>query len=244
MYHHDKNDSSDECNHKVTGNPSEDVGLPRIDDGQPVAATPDKPPFTNRGAQISIPLINQFLIDWAAFTFKITDPHEIIKIIGLKSELFSELERGMHGYRKSLRFGNIGIYFDGQVNMGCHVNLSGQGCRQYEAQFPKLPWFALFASAIKYGAKFTRLDIAHDNVDGALDLSSLKDAIIGSRIKTRFKSASENKNFSLSSNKSNKDGGQTIYFGKRSSRVYIRFYDKQAQMGTPLPWNRAELELK
>jgi DNA relaxase NicK len=27
-------------------------------------------------------------------------------------------------------------------------------------------------------------------------------------------------------------------------RFFMRFYDKAAQMGTPLPWNRAEIELK
>src|SRR4051812_23786515 len=56
----------------------------------------EKPPLTNRGALITVPLVNQFLIDWAAFTFKINDPHEVIKIIGLKPAMFNELERGIH----------------------------------------------------------------------------------------------------------------------------------------------------
>jgi hypothetical protein len=54
----------------------------------------DKPPLTNRGALITIPLVNQFLFDWAAFTFKLNDPQEVISILGLKSSLFTELERG------------------------------------------------------------------------------------------------------------------------------------------------------
>ncbi len=205
---------------------------------------PTPPPLTNRGALITIPLVNRFLIDWAAFTFKITSPHEIVNIIRLKPALFTELERGMHGYRKSLRFGNIGIYFDGQENMGCHVSMTGQGCRQYENQFEENPWHDLFSAVLAEKGKFTRLDLAHDNVDGLLDLEKLKTAIICREVKSRFRKASENKNYDLSRNVSQSDNGHTIYFGKRSSRVYMRFYDKAAQMETPLPWNRAEIELK
>jgi phage replication initiation protein len=156
----------------------------------------------------------------------------------------SPLDRGIHGYQKSLRFGNICVYFDGQANMGCHVVMSGQGCRQYEAQFLKIPWFALFATAIEFKGKFTRLDIAHDNVDGALNLDKLKEAILNHEIRSLFRNASEIQNFDLSPDIEQVTDGRTLYFGKRSSRVYLRFYDKAAQMGTPLPWNRAELELK
>ncbi|GFE60622.1 replication initiation factor domain-containing protein [Geobacter sp. AOG2] len=203
-----------------------------------------QPPLTNRGALITTPLLNQFLIDWVAFTVKIIDPQEILQIIGLKSELFSELDRGLYGYQKSLRFGNICVYFAGRPDMGCHVTMSGQGCRQYESQFPKIPWFALFATAITFKAKFTRLDIAHDNVDGALDLAKLKEAIINREIRSRFRKASETQNFDLSPDIEQSTDGHTLYFGKRSSRVFLRFYDKAAQLGLPFVWNRAELELK
>ena len=217
------------------------AGIPAAIPGNP---HPEKPPITNRGALITIPLENQFLIDWAAFTFKLCDPKEVVNIIGLKASLFTELERGIHGYRKSLRYGSIGIFFDGQPNMGCHVVMSGQGCRQYEGQFEVNPWFDLFTRSLSYNANFTRLDLAHDNVDCALDLSKLKDAIVKRHIRSRFRNASENKTFTFGRSELQSDDGHTLYFGKRSSRVFMRFYDKAAQMGTPLPWNRAEIELK
>ena len=204
----------------------------------------DQPPLTNRGALITVPLVNQFLIDWAAFTFKLADPQEVVGIIRLKSELFTEIERGMHGYRKSLRFGNIGIFFDGQENMGCHVNMSGQGCRQYEGQFEVSPWLDLFTAVLDNKGKFTRLDLAQDNVDGLLDLDKLKSAIVNREIRSRFKKASENKNYHLSRDITQSDDGNTLYFGKRSSRVFVRFYDKAAQHEIPFFCNRAEIELK
>jgi phage replication initiation protein len=204
----------------------------------------DKPPLTNRGAPITFPLINQFLIDWAAFTFKLDDPQEVVKIIGLNPSLFSDLDYGFSGYRKSLRYGQISVYYEGRENMGCHVCMSGQGCRQYEGQFQESPWLTLFNNALSNKAKFTRLDLAHDNVDGVLDLDKLKSAIVNREIRTRFKKATETQNFDLSPDIDQPDDGHTIYFGKRSSRVYMRFYDKAGQLGLSLPWNRAEVELK
>lgn len=244
MYHHVNSDSRDDCVQNIPGRET-GAGGSAGGTGSPSEDHPDeKPPLTKRGAPITVPLVNQFLIDWAAFTFKINDPQEVIRIIGLKPALFTELERGIHGYRKSLRYGSIGIFFDGQSNMGCHVVMSGQGCRQYEGQFEENPWFDLFTKSLSNNANFTRLDLAHDNVDGALDLLKLKDAIINRQIRSRFRNTSEIINYKLGRDVENQDDGHTIYFGKRSSRVFVRFYDKAAEMGTPLPWNRAEIELK
>ncbi len=244
MYHHVNSDSRDDC---VQNIPNQEAGGGGSAGGSglpPEMFSPEKPPLTNRGALITIPLLNQFLIDWAALTFKLNDPQEVISIIGLKPSLFTELDRGIHGYRKSLRYGSIGIFYDGQSNMGCHVVMSGQGCRQYEGQFENNPWFDLFTKALSSNANFTRLDLAYDNVDGALDLAMLKDAIINRQIRSRFRNASENINFILGREVQNQDDGRTIYFGKRSSRVFMRFYDKAAQMKTFFFWNRAEIELK
>lgn len=244
LYHHNNTDSRDECGQSRSVIPPLAASSAGCQGASSEYPATDQPPLTNRGAQITIPLVNQFLIDWASYTFKLKDPREVIDIIGLKQALFTELDAGMHGYRKSLRYGSIGVFYDGQENMGCHVVMTGQGCRQYENQFEKNPWFDLFTKALSHKAKFTRLDIANDNVDGLLDLTKLKDAITNFQIRSLFKNASEIASFSFSPTSSKKDDGRTIYFGKRSSRVFIRFYDKAAQLETPLPWIRAEIELK
>jgi len=62
------------------------------------------------------------------------------------------------------------IYYDGREEMGCHVEMSGQGCRQYEANFTDSPWKDLFGVVLSEGGKFSRLDLAIDNVDGVLSL--------------------------------------------------------------------------
>lgn len=237
MYHHVNSDSRDQC---VPSSPP----LAGIAGGTASPASGGEPPASKTGAPITIPLVNQFLIDWASITFKIDDPFEAARILRLDPSLFIELESGRYGYHKSLRFGNICIYFNGLANMGCHVDMSGQGCRLYESQFEGNPWLDLFVATLDNKGKFSRLDIAHDNVDGALDLDRLKSAILNGEIKSRFKKGNENKEFSLSRNTEKSDDGHTLYFGKRSSRVFLRFYDKAAQMAVPFFWNRAEFELK
>lgn len=244
MYHHVNSDSRSDFVPATSVMGAGGHGLAVASGSLLDCQPPEKPPLTNRGALITVPLANRFLIDWASFTFKLKDPQEVISIIGLKHALFNELDAGMHGYRKSLRYGNIGIFYDGQENMGCHVSMTGQGCRQYEGQFEENPWLSLFTTVLTHKAKFTRLDLAHDNVEGELDLAKLKDAIITHHIRSCFRQASENISFTLSREESQTDDSHTIYFGKRSSRVFMRFYDKAAQMGTPLPWVRAEIELK
>lgn len=244
MYHHAKSDSRDECAQKFppteAGVDGSDVspGLPSI------TPTDDLPPYTNRGAQITIPTENRTLVDWVAFTIKTPDPKEALSIISLDSSLFVELPKGGNGYLKALSFGQIKVFYEGRPEMGCHVVMSGEGCRLYESQFSNSPWFPLFSSLKDHKANFTRLDIATDNIDRQLCLEKIRQAILNKEIRTRFNKAKEIKEHSLSRDGASLDEGHTISFGSRQSRLFIRFYDKAAQFSLPGHWTRAELELK
>ena len=87
-----------------------------------------KPPYTNRGAEMTIPPENRSLIDWAGFTLKMSNPRDVVYLLGLDPDLFAPFPFGFSGYRKSLRCGNISIYYEGREDMGCHVEMTGQGC--------------------------------------------------------------------------------------------------------------------
>jgi len=217
-----------------------------FDQSVPVPSETDnlKPPYTIRGAKITTPLENRTLIDWVAVTLKTNFPEEVITIIGLEPTNFIELPRGRYGYRKSLCFGNISILFDGQENMGCHLVMSGEGCRIFEGHFDESPWLDLFTNLLELKANFTRLDIATDNIDGQLCFIKLKQAIINREIRTRFKKAGEQKEYDLTRDTETANEGHTIRFGSRQSLVFIRFYDKAAQLSLHDLWNRAEIELK
>jgi len=147
------------------------------------------------------------------------------------------------GYKQSLRYGHISILFDGSVGMGIHVSMSGQGCREFEAQHRSDPWLSLFENVLAHDGQFTRLDIAVDNVDGQLDLNRLEDEINAKNIRSRFKKGRKISEFNLCAS-GNDALGKTLYVGSTQSRLQIRFYDKAAQLGIDQHWTRAEIQLR
>lgn len=229
----------------LSGGPPVVPGSAGSTGGPPVSASPpDQHPIANRDAEITIPPENRSLIDWASFTFKLNDPRIIAGIIGLDSSLFSELPFGFSGYRKSLKLGNISIYFDGREDMGCHVEMTGQGCRLYEGHFPEAPWQNLFQTIFAANGNFTRLDIAIDNVDGALTLDKIGNALQhhDSFIRTQF--GEWRRILKGSFEKGGQITGDTIYLGSSKSHIQFRIYDKAQESGVVGHWIRFELQLR
>lgn len=202
------------------------------------------PPSNNMGAENTtalIPAVNRVLIDWFAWTLKTNDPHEAIKLSGLDCMDFTNTGGGGMGYKSSMRAGNIVVFYDGNEGMGCHISMTGKGCRFYETTYKKSNvWYALIHRLFSINATITRIDVALDNVDGSLDLSLLEQAVINDTVRTRFKGAQRIENFSFGSRK--KQQGKTIYLGSRQSRFKVRFYDKAAEQGLSGHWVRCELQ--
>ena len=158
-----------------------------------MSASPALPPFNNMGALITspheAPKENQVLIDWLSWTLKTVDPDEAIKQSGLAAIPFKITNGGGMGYKQSMRSGNIVVFFDGNPGMGCHISMTGQGCRQYETyKNKKSCWYDLLHTINASSGTVTRCDVALDNVDGALNLESLQAAIENKQVRTRFKS--------------------------------------------------------
>jgi len=208
------------------------------------AADSPEPPISDRGAHITIPPENRFLLDWVAFTFKnITDPGDVLEIISIPFDLFIDSPVGFSGYRKSLRFGNISIYYNGRDDMGCHVEMSGQGCRQFEALFIDNPWQELVGTILSATGKFTRLDLAIDNVDGALSLELFYEVIQDhQQIRTLFGEWRRIQSGGFRADDGIK--GQTIYLGSTKSHVMFRIYDKAKESGIEGAWIRFEIQLR
>ena len=202
-----------------------------------------KPPSSNTGAPFTAPSQNQSLIDWFGFTMPLTDPWEVVDLLGLPRGLFSELERGGMGYKLKLQFNGIGIYYDGSENMGVHVEMSGKGCRDYEAH--KQDWRQLIALIQLGKGHLTRLDIAIDTVDGTINLEQINQHLEKGETRTKFRVFGENKSFHFTQDKP-APKGRTFYFGSGTSRTLFRIYDKAAQMETTdgVPWVRFELQMR
>lgn len=120
--------------------------------------------------------------------------------------------------------------------------MTGQGCRQYEAlKATKHCWFQLLHTLSAASATITRLDLAIDNVDGALDLDAVEAACRNGEVRTLFKKSMTQEGISLL--KAKETLGKTLYLGSPTSRLKIRFYDKAAQLKINTQWVRCELQL-
>ncbi len=205
------------------------------------------PPSNNMGAQVTsapvAPEKNQVLIDWLTFSVKENDPDKVLQLVGLDDLPFGASGSGGMGYKSSRRAGNIAIYFDGNVDMGCCVVISGKGCREFEQYRRKDHcWYSYLHHLRSVKVQFTRIDIALDNIDGTLDLSAIRDSLDNCEYRSRFKTWSEHVSGKLNRQSAQKLG-RTIYLGSPQSRLKVRFYDKAAQLGIESTWNRAELQL-
>jgi phage replication initiation protein len=190
----------------------------------------------------AIPSENRVLFDWVSFTLKNPCPDNAARLLHLDLRAFTELEYGGMGYKKSFRFGNITILTDGNDGMGCHVSLSGQGCRQFEGLGTHKDWRSLFACVKATGGTFTRLDIAFDTVDGSLPINKIWEAVKNGQTRSQFGKSRKIESVNMGGQQT--DGGTSIYFGAASSRVQFRVYDKAKEQGLDGQWVRFELQLR
>lgn len=208
-------------------------------------------PRTNRG--VITPNTNSLTscVDWFSATFfNCKNWQELCGIICVSEGLFDVKEKGINGYSKSAVWGNIQIFFDGHSeNMGIFLNMSGQGCRQFEETFEETGWgwSDFFEYVLGYEMNITRLDVAIDDFYGYFKLKQIESCIRRGCVLSRFKTARNFEEFILKNGETN---GQTIYFGKTD--VIIRFYDKYAERvnkGYALNreidfWQRTEVQLR
>lgn len=191
------------------------------------------------------------LIDWVSLTFKdIKKIDEIFFLLGMEKNNFEFSESGIFGYTRNYRYEHINLYYNpDRIEMGFHLIMSGQGCREYEAfMFEReFEWSDFFDWVTTFGAHFTRLDVAIDCFENELNLAQVLSATRKGACVSRIKYMSEYRRVKLS------DGsvyGRTLYFGSRSSEVMIRMYDKRQERidrnyYVPFDsWVRCELEMK
>ncbi|TCP61245.1 replication initiation factor domain-containing protein [Baia soyae] len=208
------------------------------------------PPSSNTGAQNTSRTGLRVLIDWLQATLKNVSLEALINgILDLNIDNFAEMDNGMYGYRKSLRLGNIAVYYDGNEGMGIHLQMSGGGCREYEG-YKKRTWSHLLAMILDLESNITRLDLAIDDFTGYFKIPEIEKKIKSGEVQSKFREATNYEKIRL------KDGyrrGQTLYLGSNTSLLKVRFYDKFKEAfekgkdeeleGIEI-WNRTELQLK
>lgn len=181
------------------------------------------------------------LFDWISFTIKknISIDYIISDFLKMNSADFIELDRGNYGYKRQIANGNVRIYSDGKEDMGIHIQLSGQGCRQVEESLNG-DWLTLFKKIIEAEGTFSRCDIAIDDKTGVLDIKKIQKKTEKKEYVSRFNSWSINTSCKNDSDKY----GKSVYFGSAKSDIRLRFYDKAVEQGVEGHWIRTELQLR
>ena len=211
-----------------------------------------KPPYCNTGAlNTNLAPENglRMLIDWVSFTIHAPlEIFQVVDILGLNFEEFSECDHGDKGYHSQLRNGHITILYDGKPNMGIHINMTGEGCREFEQKSFK-DWSMFFALLSNFQVNYSRLDIAIDDFKGYLSVVKMKRYLRQGNVRSKFRTAREMRKTYISDGTSK---GDTIYFGSPQSRLQIRFYDKlleRIEAGKEIEegvthWVRSEMQLR
>lgn len=200
-----------------------------------------KPPYSNTGAENTFGGLKA-LIDWCSFTLLCNDIRRVQEVLQIPSSDWVQVPRGGKGYKCQLCCGAISIFYDGAPDMGIHVNMSGQGCRQYEGRFGDV-WSDLFKRVFEAKGHFSRLDGAIDDFHGFFSVEQIEEKVLRRGVRSRFKKARGMTEYDLTNDVGRGDG-KTVYFGSPSSDIQIRIYDKAAQQGVAQVWVRTEVQCR
>ncbi|WP_277262590.1 replication initiation factor domain-containing protein [Peptoniphilus lacrimalis] len=181
--------------------------------------------------------MQRILVDWLEFTLlRGYDIKWIADFFCISLDDFEDLPKGGLGYKKQKFFNNIRLYYDGNIGMGLHIVVSGQGCRYLESQGKNLFDMIDYLYSLD-NINLSRLDLALDTDFDILTkvLKSIEKDLYSSKSR-RIKVIS-----SLTDSKLKAD---TLYIGSRSSLLMVRIYNKAIEQGVDFVWYRVEIVLK
>lgn len=180
------------------------------------------------------------IFDWLQFTIHgMNEEQVILKVLQMNPSDFIPMPKGRYGYKRQLASGHISVLYDGTEDMGVHVALSGQGCREYESVHSIL---TLLDKVMLYDGKCSRIDIAMDDKGGNLiPFNKIIESVRKGHVSSRWKTSTEFIKRKL------EDGsiiGHTINIGSGKSKIYMRIYNKALEQEKETPWTRIEMEIK
>lgn len=205
-------------------------------------------PSGNTGLLNTTKVATNAVVDWLSVTLKnVCEITEIYELFSLSKDDFELRDYGRKFYKKSAVCDGISIYYDGsKPSMGVNIEMTGQGCRQYENLFDDtFSWHNVFKSIDDFGNyNVTRLDLAIDDYKEQLKISRLVNLLEnGCVLAGRTKTASYIKTVNL---EDGSNAGTTFYLGKKEWK--LRFYEKKHERiakgfeVTHDSWNRYEVQ--
>jgi phage replication initiation protein len=191
--------------------------------------------------------VTQAHIDWLAFT--VTPPEGESPAWLFKALLqflpilnFTPTGKGWNGYTERHVITGLGEADLGLLALGgksqrgsLHVELNAQACALISE------WSALQAWGDQYKASITRIDLAHDDLNGeAVTINVGLQWLEAGLFNLNGRPAKARLIDDLGSG-----DGKTFYVGKRANGKMLRIYEKGKQLGgRESPWVRVEVELR
>lgn len=157
--------------------------------------------------------------------------HEMVKLMAqyLKVQNFeiAKCKYAQNNFNYQYMLGeHIILRLDGPINdcyqRTCHLELKGEGCRDFEKRNPKKTWTNFMLFMVQLNARFKRIDIAIDDFEGKdVTLGWLYEKFSKRRYTSVFRSPVA-PHGSL-------DTGLTLQFGSNESPIELVIYDKKAE---------------
>lgn len=147
----------------------------------------------------------------------------IKELFGLYSDKITHEKRGRNGYTDLYNYKNINIWTTTNADMGIHIEITGQGCRDLEDLHINI--FSFIEKLEKnYRVKYSRIDLSIDDfTNDYYDLKKiqyyLKNKLISTKLRTFYNTTSGIvETYDLL--------GHTLQFGSKAGLIHITFYDK------------------
>lgn len=157
--------------------------------------------------------------------------HEMVKLmaqyLNVKNFEIAKSKYAQNNFNYQYQLGeHIILRLDGPMNdcyqRTCHLELKGEGCRDFEIRNPKKTWTNFLLFMVQLNARFKRIDIAIDDYEGKdVTLGWLYEKFSKRRYTSVFRSPVA-PHGSL-------DTGLTLQFGSNESPIELVIYDKLAE---------------
>lgn len=146
------------------------------------------------------------------------------KLFGINPTQLVYEDKGINGYNANVHYEDIYIMWNtSRDEMGIHIKMSGQGCRDFEAL--NLDYIDFFKKLSDYDINYNRIDISIDQfTDEYFTLPKLLDYVRKGLVSSKFRTVLNIEKLSLS--EAEKRVGHTLQFGSKASNVQVTFYDK------------------
>lgn len=171
------------------------------------------------------------LVDWVTCSFKSAfDLHQVFNLIGISDmenmEEIGTSKFAMAGYSVTYRIGMIEYHRNFKEDRWL-LNMSGQGCRQYEI-LSCFDMVTMLGILVNLNTTFTRLDIAIDDFNCYYTTDIFRQAVYNKQCVTRLEDWGNGERGKIAHGRDFLTM-DNFYLGGKSSRYYINVYDKKLE---------------